>query len=185
MLVTLVGIIILLVLAALYAVGIYNRLVKQRMQVDEAWSGIDVQLKKRYNLIPNLVETVKGFASHEKETFMAVTNARNAAQSAQGPAETIAAEKKLNQSMMNLFAVAESYPELKSNTNFMQLQNQLSEIEGDIEKSRRYYNGCVREKNTTIESFPSNIVANSFGFDQSEFYEIEEATQRENVQVKF
>lgn len=153
--------------------------------MEEAWSSIDVQLKKRYNLIPNLVETVKGFAAHERGTFEEITKARNLAQAASTVPEQQAAEKRLNQSMMNLFAVAENYPELKSNTNFLNLQEQLSAIEGDIEKARRYYNGTVRSKNIAIETFPSSIFANMFNFEKSEYFELEDLTQRENPEVKF
>ena len=136
----------------------------------EAWSGIDVQLKKRYDLIPNLVETVKGYAAHEKETFENVTKARAAAQQATTVEGQQAAENKLNGALMNLIAVAERYPDLKANTNFLELQQMLSVVEGDIEKSRRYYNGTVREQNTLIESFPSNFIANAFSFAKSAFF---------------
>ncbi|MBK9761085.1 MAG: DUF2207 domain-containing protein [Flavobacteriales bacterium] len=156
----------LIVLVAFYAIGIYNRLVKLKNLVAEAWSGIDVQLKKRYDLIPNLVETVKGYAAHEKETFENVTRARAAAQQATTVEGQQAAENALSGALMNLIAVAERYPDLKANTNFLELQNMLAVVEGDIEKARRYYNGNVREQNTLIESFPSNLIANSYGFHQ-------------------
>lgn len=175
----------LALLFAFYGIGIYNKLVKLRTLVAEAWSGIDVQLKKRYNLIPNLVETVKGYASHEKETFENVTKARNQAQAASGVGETEMAENQLNRALVNLFAVAENYPELKANTNFLDLQNQLSSIESDIEKSRRYYNGTVRDQNILIDSFPSNILANMFNFSKSEFFELDNPAERANPQVKF
>ena len=175
----------LLVLVALYAIGIYNKLVKLKNLVAEAWSGIDVQLKKRYDLIPNLVETVKGYAAHEKETFENVTRARTAAQQATTVEGHQAAERQLNGALMNLIAVAEQYPELKANTNFLELQTQLAAIEGDLEKARRYYNGNVREQNTLIESFPSNIIANLFSFAKSAFFELDNAAQRENPSVKF
>jgi LemA protein len=147
--------------------------VKLKNLVAEAWSGIDVQLKKRYDLIPNLVETVKGYAAHEKETFENVTKARAAAQQATTVEGHQAAEKKLSGALMNLIAVAERYPDLKASTNFLELQNMLSVVEGDIEKSRRYYNGNVREQNTLIESFPSNLIANAFGFAKSAFFELD------------
>ncbi|CAG0908907.1 unnamed protein product, partial [Cyprideis torosa] len=169
--------IVLLIL--FYFISIYNKLVRLKTLVGESWSGIDVQLKKRYDLIPNLVETVKGYASHEKETFESVTMARVAAQSANGVKEQEQAEKNLNQALVNLMAVAERYPELKANTNFMQLQHQLTEIEEDIEKSRRYYNGTVREQNILIDSFPSNIVANMFNFTKSSFFELENTAERQ------
>ncbi|MEO8066647.1 MAG: LemA family protein [Flavobacteriales bacterium] len=178
-------IVVLVVLVALYAIGIYNRLVKLKNLVAEAWSGIDVQLKKRYDLIPNLVETVKGYAAHEKETFENVTRARTAAQQATTVEGHQAAEKNLSGALMNLIAVAERYPELKANVNFLDLQNKLTEVEGDIEKARRYYNGNVREQNTLIESFPSNVIANSFGFTKSVFFELEDKAQKEVPSVKF
>ena len=175
----------LVVLVAFYAIGIYNRLVKLKNLVAEAWSGIDVQLKKRYDLIPNLVETVKGYATHEKETFENVTRARSAAQQATTVEGQQAAENALKGSLVNLMAVAERYPDLKANTNFLDLQNKLSEVEGDIEKARRYYNGNVREQNTLIESFPSNLVANSFGFAKSVFFELENQAEKQAPSVKF
>ena len=175
----------LLVLLAFYAIAIYNKLVKLKNLVAEAWSGIDVQLKKRYDLIPNLVETVKGYAAHEKETLENVTRARTAAQQATTVEGQQAAEKQLSGALMNLLAVAEQYPELKANTNFLELQATLQTVEGDIEKARRYYNGNVREQNTLIESFPSNIVANLFGFAKSVFFELENPAEKQNPQVKF
>ncbi|MCC6400295.1 MAG: LemA family protein [Flavobacteriales bacterium] len=174
-----------LLLAVFYAIGIYNKLVKLKNLVAEAWSGIDVQLKKRYDLIPNLVETVKGYAAHEKETFESVTRARTAAQQATTVEAHQAAEKQLSSALMNLIAVAERYPELKASTNFLELQNALAQIEGDLEKARRYYNGTVREQNTLIESFPSNLIANAFGFARSVFFELENPAEKQNPQVKF
>lgn len=174
-----------IVLSAFYGIGIYNRLVKLSTLVDEAWSGIDVQLKKRYNLIPNLVETVKGYASHEKETFENVTKARSQAQNATTVEGQQAAENQLNKALINLYAVAEQYPELKANENFLNLQNELSVIEGDIEKSRRYYNGTTRDYNILIDSFPSNIIAGITNFKKAAFFEIDIEAERENPQVKF
>ena len=174
-----------LVIALLYGVSIYNRLVKLRNLVQEAWSSIDVMLKKRHDLIPNLVETVKGYATHERETLENVTKARNLAAGADSVEAKEAAEKNLNQAMVNLFAVAEQYPDLKANANFQQLQAELSSIENDIEKSRRYYNGTVRENNTLVESFPSNIVANMYKFEKSKFFELENIAEREVPNVKF
>ena len=176
--------IILIVLAliaifALYGVSIYNRLVKLKTMVQEAWSSIDVMLKKRHDLIPNLVETVKGYATHERTTLDSVTQARAAAVNANSVAEKEIAEKNLSQAMMNLNAVAEQYPDLKANTNFQQLQTELSSIEGDIEKSRRYYNGTVRENNILVDTFPSNIIANMFKFGKSPFFELTNAAERE------
>lgn len=175
----------LAVLLAVYIISIYNRLIKLRTTVSEAWSGIDVQLKKRYDLIPNLLETVKGYATHERETLDSVTQARVAAQSAHGVKDQQAAENNLNRSLMGLFAVAERYPDLKSNTNFLQMQKDLASIEQDIERSRRYYNGSVRDQNILIESFPSNLVANNFGFQKSAFFELDNATERSVPKVSF
>ncbi|MGY6741709.1 MAG: LemA family protein [Cecembia sp.] len=179
-------IIVAVVLAlGFYVIGIYNRLIKLRTNVGEAWSGIDVQLKKRYDLIPNLIETVKGFATHERETFESVTKARTAAMGASGVVDQQAAENQLTRALSGLFAVAERYPDLKSNTNFLQMQQDLSAVEQDIERSRRYYNGTVRDQNILIESFPSNIVANSFGFQKSAFFELESESERAVPKVDF
>lgn len=174
-----------LVLIVLYAVSIYNRLVKLKNLVQEAWSSIDVMLKKRHDLIPNLVETVKGYATHEKETLENVTKARNLAAGANTVEGKEAAEKSLNQAMVNLFAVAEQYPDLKANTNFQQLQAELSSIENDIEKSRRYYNGTARENNTLVESFPSNVIANMYKFEKAKFFELDNIAERAVPTVKF
>jgi LemA protein len=173
------------VLLAFYGIGVYNKLVKLTTLVDEAWSGIDVQLKKRYDLIPNLVETVKGYASHEKETFENVTKARNQAQNATTVEGQQAAENQLNRALINLYAVAEQYPELKANENFLSLQNELSVIESDIEKSRRYYNGTTRDYNILIDQFPSNIIAGMANFKKAGFFEIDIEAERKNPQVKF
>lgn len=183
--VVLYGLIFLVVLVAFYGVGVYNRLVKLSTLVAEAWSGIDVQLKKRYNLIPNLVETVKGYASHEKETFENVTKARNQAQNATTVEGQQGAENQLNRALINLYAVAEQYPELKANENFLSLQNELSDIESDIEKSRRYYNGTTRDYNILIDSFPSNLIAGITNFKKAAYFEIDVEAERENPQVKF
>lgn len=180
-------IIILVVVAFVlfYFVGVYNKLVSKRSMVEEGWSGIDVQLKKRYNLIPNLVETVKGYATHEKETLEGVIAARNKALKAEGVSAQNQAEQQLNSALANVFALSEAYPDLKANQNFMQLQGELSSIEGDIEKARRYYNGTVRENNIMVESFPNNIIANRFGFFISEFFELENESERANPKVQF
>ena len=175
----------LVVIVLLYGVSIYNRLVKLRTMVEEAWSGINVQLKKRHDLIPNLVETVKGYATHEKETFERVTQARASAMQASDVKSQEAAENNLNAALIRLLAVAEQYPELKANQNFLQLQDQLSVIESDIEKSRRYYNGTVREKNIVIDSFPSNIVAGMFNFTKSLFFELENEAEKEVPRIQF
>jgi LemA protein len=173
------------VLVLLYGVSVYNRLVKLATMVEEAWSGINVQLKKRHDLIPNMVETVKGYATHEKETFERVTQARASAMQASDVKSQEAAENSLNNALIRLLAVAEKYPELKANQNFLQLQDQLSVIESDIEKSRRYYNGTVREKNIVIDSFPSNIIAGMFNFTKSLFFELENEAEKEVPQVQF
>lgn len=178
-----IGVIVLLLV--FYTIGIYNKLVKLTTLVEEAWSGIDVQLKKRYSLIPNLVETVKGYAKHEQETFEKVVQARNQAQAATTVEGHQVAENQLNKALVNLFALAEQYPELKANQNFLKLQEELSVIEQDIEKSRRYYNGTVREKNILVESFPSNILSNMFGFIKSKFFELDNETERQLPEVKF
>ena len=181
----LLGLLFVVFLVLVYGVAIYNKLVKLRILSEEGWSAIDVFLKKRYDLIPNLVETVKGYASHEKETFENVTRARNLAAGASGVKEQEAAENQLNKAMVNLFAVSEQYPELKANANFMQLSGELTNLEGEIERSRRYYNGTVREYNTCIETFPSNIVASKFVFFKKEFFEITQLEQKEAPKVSF
>lgn len=173
------------VVILMWGVGLYNKLVRKRSQMEEGWSGIDVQLKKRYNLIPNLLETVKGYATHEKETLDAVISARNKAIKADDVKSQQKAENQLNSALANVFALSEAYPDLKANTNFLELQKELSSIEGDIEKARRYYNATVRENNIMVESFPSNLVAGSFGFAMGDYFELEDASQRENPEVKF
>jgi len=175
----------LIALVALWAVAIYNRLVKNRNLVLEGWSGIDVQLKRRYDLIPNLVETVKGYAGHEKETMAKVVELRNSAASAQTVSEKAPIENMLTQTLRQLFALAESYPDLKANQNFLDLQGKLAEIEEQIQFSRRYYNGAARDMNILVQSFPSNIIARSFGFTQADYFEIELATERTAPKVAF
>lgn len=184
-LIILLVIIVLAVMILLYGVRIYNRLVKLRTLVEEAWSGINIQLKKRHDLIPNLVETVKGYATHESDTFEKVIKARSLAMGATDLKSLEAAENNLNSALMRLLAVVERYPELKANENFLRLQSELSVIESDIEKSRRYYNGAVRELNVLIDTFPSNIVANMFHFTKSSFFELENEEERHAPQVKF
>ncbi len=175
-----------IVLVILFGVVIYNKLVLLRNTVKSSWSDIDVQLKKRYDLVPNLVETVKGYAAHEKTVFEKVTEARSTAMRASSPGEKARAENMLGETLKSLFAVAEAYPELKANANFMQLQTQLKELEDNIEYARRYYNAVVRDFNVLIESFPSNIVASSFKFQKSEFFELEAPeTERKPVKVSF
>jgi len=179
-----IALLILLVLAII-AVVIYNGLVRLRVQSDNAWADIDVQLKRRYDLIPNVVETVKGYAAHEKGTLEAVVNARNKAMSAQGPAAKAEAENVLTGALRQLFALAEAYPQLRAVESFQQLQKTLSEIEDAIQNARRYYNAVVRDLNTKIAQFPSNIVAGLFNFKAREFFELAEAAQREAPKVSF
>ena len=174
----------LIVAAALYAVSLYNNLVAKRNLAHEGWSGIDVQLKRRADLIPNLVETVKGYAAHERGTFEAVTEARTNAQRAQGPADTAAAEGILGQALGRLFAVAEAYPELQADENFRQLQSELAETENRIAVSRQVYNDTVLTYNNAIQTFPGVVLAGPLGFAQREFFETDE-TQREAPRVDF
>jgi LemA protein len=155
--------------------AIYNSLVKLREQADSAWADIDVQLKRRYDLIPNLVETVKGYASHEKGTFEAVVQARSAAMGAQGPAAQAEAENMLSGALKSLFALAEAYPDLKAAGGFRDLQGSLSEMEDAVQQARRYYNAVVRDFNTKVQQVPSNLVARAFNFREREFFEISEA----------
>ena len=176
-----------LAVIALAVVSIYNGLVRLNVQVDNAWSDIDVQLKRRHDLIPNVVETVKGYAAHEKGTLEAVVNARARAVSVQGagPAERGQAEAALTGALRGLFALAESYPQLRATENFGQLQATLAQIEDAVQNARRYYNAVVRDLNTRVQQFPSNLIAGMFGFKNREFFEIPDATQRETPQVKF
>ncbi len=184
------GIIVLIVVAGLVFLfvavlwGAYNSLVTLRQRVKEAWSGIDVQLKRRASLIPNLVETVKGYAAHEREVFENVTKARAALMSATTPAEAAKADNILTGTLKTLFAVAEAYPELKANQNFLQLQGELSDTESKIAYARQFYNTNVRDLNTKTETFPSVLVAKQFGFEHSTYFEAEE-TAKEDVKVSF
>lgn len=181
---TIIIVIIAGVLAA-YLISMYNKLVKLKTLMQEGWSGIDVQLKKRYDLIPNLINTVKGFATHEKEVFENVAAMRSAGINAKTVQEQEQAENQITQALGRLFAVAENYPDLKANTNFIELQRELSQIENDIQMSRRYYNGTVRENNILVESFPSNIVANLFTFSKGEFFELDNEQERTVPKVSF
>lgn len=175
----------LAVLVIFWLITVYNSLIRLKNQTDEAWSDIDVQLKRRYDLIPNLVETVKGYAKHERELFEKVTQARTAAMGAQGIAAKGQAENMLAGTLKSLFAVAENYPDLKANENFLKLQDELSDTENKIQAARRFYNGNVRDFNIKIESFPSSIVANTFKFGKREFFELEEEAAKEPVKVQF
>ena len=166
-------------------IGLYNSLVQLRVRADSAWSDIDVQLKRRHDLIPNLVETVKGYAAHEKSTFEDIAKYRSMAMQATTPADRAAAEGQLTTALKSLFAVAENYPQLRASEEFTALQSQLSQTEDNIQNSRRYYNAVVRDLNTKIQSFPTNILAGMFGFQQRQFFEVSSPAERENVAVKF
>ncbi|HEX2127670.1 MAG TPA: LemA family protein [Solirubrobacterales bacterium] len=174
-----------LLLIGLIFVLIRNSMIGSRNRVDEAWSGIDVQLKRRHDLVPNLVETVKGYAQHERETFEKVTQARAAAMQATGPAQAGPAEAALTQALGGLRVVAEQYPELRATENFQQLSRNLSELEDEIQASRRIYNSNVQAYNTKIQIFPNSIVAGMGGFQAREFFEITDEAEREPVAVSF
>jgi len=174
----------ILVVVGFMLIAMYNQLVQLRVRTDSAWSDIDVQLKRRHDLIPNLVETVKGYAAHEKSTFENIAKYRSLAIQANAPADRAQAENQLTGALKSLLAVAENYPELKANEEFMQLQASLSQTEEAIQNARRYYNAVVRDLNTRIQSFPSNILAGAFGFQQRQFFETA-AADREPVAVKF
>ena len=181
----LIVILALIVVVALILVALYNRLVRLRNRVDNAWAQVEVQLKRRWDLIPNLVETVKGYAAHERETFEAVTNARAAAQQAQGPAEASQAEGILSQALGRLFAVAEAYPELRATENFQELQAQLSDTENKVAVSRQVYNDTVLTYHNAIQTVPGSLFAGPFGFTPREFFEVEVEAQREAPVVDF
>lgn len=174
-----------IVILAVIAVVIYNSFVKLKNDCEEAYSTMDVYLKKRYDLIPNLVETVKGYAAHEKETLQKVITARNMAQDANSMEEKMAGESALQGTLRNLFAVAESYPDLKANRNFLDLQEQLRQVEEDIANGRKYYNAVVKQFNTKCETFPSNLIAGIFHFERKPLFEVEAAEERQNVKVSF
>ena len=178
-------IIAIIVVLGLILVGLYNGMVRARNRVDEAWSGIDVQLKRRHDLIPNLVETVKGYAAHEAGVFEAVTQARANAMSAQGPAQAAQAEGVLSSALGRLFAVAEAYPQLRATENFQQLQGELTNTEDQIAGARRIYNGNVQDYNTKIQTFPATLFAGMFGFSKRDFFEIETPADRDVPVVSF
>ncbi len=178
-------ILIALVVIAAVAIGMYNSLVKLRVRADSAWADIDVQLKRRWDLIPNLVETVKGYASHERDTLEAVVEARNRAMSAASPGERAEAEGMLTGALRQLFALSEAYPDLKAVESFTQLQGTLNEIEAAVQNSRRYYNAVVRDYNTKLQVFPTSLIANAFGFSPKEFFSLDDESQREGPQVSF
>ena len=174
----------IVVLVALYVVVAYNGLVKLRNRIANAWAQIDVQLRRRYDLIPNLVETVKGYAKHERQTFEAVTQARANAINAQGVVAQAQAENQITTALKSLFAVAEAYPDLKANANFLNLQEELSGTEGRIAYARQFYNDSVLRMNTKVQTFPTNIIANTFGFREHEYFEADD-TSRGPVSVQF
>lgn len=186
--------VVIVVAVAVWVVGIYNSLVTLKNRVKEGWADIEVQLKRRYDLIPNLVETVKGYATHERKTLEEVIEARANASKIDIDASNVTqeqmmqfagAQEGLSGALGKLFALSENYPDLKANENFLELQRELSDTENKIQAARRFYNGTVRDYNTKIEMFPSNIIASSFNFTQREFYEVKDAAQREVVGVKF
>jgi LemA protein len=179
-------VVVVLVFGAIFILaGMYNSLVQLRVRADSAWSDIDIQLKRRHDLIPNLVETVKGYAAHEKGTFENIAKFRSQAMQATGPADKAQAEGQLSGALKSLFAVAENYPELKASEQFVGLQGSLNSIEDNIQNARRYYNAVVRDFNTRVQSFPTNIIAGMFGFHTRQFFEMETPADRENVAVKF
>lgn len=175
----------LVVLIALWIWAAYNGLVSLKNRTDEAWSDIDVQTKRRYDLIPNLVETVKGYATHEREAFENVTKARTAAMGATAPEAKGQAENMLSGALKSIFALAEAYPDLKANQNFAKLQDELSDTENKIQAARRFYNGNVRDLNTRIQQFPTNVIAGKLGFTSREFFEAENEAEKQPVAVKF
>ena len=183
------GLIILAIIVAIigYAIFLYNDLVSKRQLKEEGWSGIDVQLKRRTDLIPNLLETVKGYMGHERDTLEAVTKARADATAGAnaGPAERSALEGALSGALGRLLAIAEAYPDLKANTTFLEFQSALRGVEDEIQLARRYYNGAVRNLNTAVESFPQNVVANAFKFEKDEYFELENEADRAVPTVKF
>lgn len=180
------GIVSLIILSALtFAIVIYNKLVRQRNLMQEGWSGVDVQLKRRHDLVDNLVESVRGYMTHEKSTLEEVTRMRSMSQNATDINESSRVEGLLSQALGRLFAVVESYPELKASTNMSQLQTDLKLLEDDIQKARRYYNGTVRDMNILVESFPSNIFAKMFSFSKGVFFELENEAERQAPTVRF
>ena len=182
---TLLVLVIVLLVIGLIIAGMYNSLVQLRVRADSAWSDIDVQLKRRHDLVPNLVETVKGYAAHEKGTFENVARYRSAAMSATSVEERGQAEGMLTQALRGLLAVAEQYPQLRASEQFQALQGSLNQLEEALQNSRRYYNAVVRDLNTKIQSFPTNIIAGMFNFQQRQFFEITDATERNVPAVKF
>ncbi len=185
MTIALIVVVAIVVIAVLYYIGKRNSLIGARNRVDESWSGIDIQLKRRHDLVPNLVETVKGYAAHESEVFEKATKARAEAMSAGSVGDTAKAEQQLSGALTDLRAVAENYPTLRATENFQQLSRNLSQLEDEIQAARRIYNSNVQAYNTDIQQFPASIIANRGGFEEREFFEIEDASQREPVAVSF
>lgn len=180
----LLGVLVVVILIVMWAVGVYNNLVALRNRVKDQWAQIDVQLKRRFDLIPNLIETVKGYTKHESETLEAVIKARNTYVTAVTPEDQMKADGELTQAISKLFALTESYPDLKANTNFLELQSELTGTEGKIASARQFYNDTVLQYNNKVEMVPSNIIANMFKFKKEAFFEAD-TKERENVQVKF
>jgi LemA protein len=185
MTVVIIVIVVLIVIAVIYAVAVFNSLVRLQNRADEGFSDIDVQLKRRHDLIPNLVETVKGYASHERQVLENVTAARNTAVAATGPQAQAQAENQLTGALRQLFAVAENYPDLKASQNFLELQNEITDTEDKIQAARRFYNMTVRDLNIKVESFPSRVIANSRGIHKRAFFELDEPAEREVPAVSF
>jgi LemA protein len=185
MTILIIVLVVIAVLLVVYAITTYNSLVRLRMRAEEGFSDIDVQLKRRHDLIPNLVETVKGYAAHERATFENVTRARNAAVAAEGPQAQARAEGQLTAALRQLFAVAEAYPDLKASRNFLELQDELTDTENKIQAARRFYNMTVRDLNIKIDQFPSSVLARMGNFQKREFFEIEDAADREVPVVSF
>lgn len=181
-----IWILIIVGLLVLWFIATYNSLIRSRNRVDEAWSDIEVQLKRRYDLIPNLVNTVKGYATHEKKLFEDVTNARSQAMAATAPADKLEKENMLSGALRQLFAVAENYPDLKANQNFLSLQGDLTDTENKIQAARRFYNGNVRDFNTKLQTFPTNMIGGMLGFSDRAFFDIDESgPEGQPVQVQF
>ena len=178
-------ILIIIIIILIWGISSYNRFIKMKNSIEEAFATMDVYLKKRWDLVPNLVNTVKAYAQHESSTFEKITKLRTRNYDSMSPNEKIEANQALGASLGSIVATAEAYPELKANENFMTLMKQLNEFEEDIANSRKYYNGCVRQMNTAVESFPSNFIANAFHFGKYTMYEVDDAAERENVVVDF
>lgn len=175
----------IVIIAILWLILTYNGLIRRRYRVKEAWSDIDVQLKRRYDLIPNLIETIKGYMAHERTVFEKVTEARTKAMGANTKEEKLGAENILSGTLKTLFAVSENYPELKANANFLDLQRELADTENKIQAARRFYNGNVMDYNTKIETFPTNLIAGAFKFKKEEFFGLESAVEKEAIKIKF